>query len=52
MHAGLRRAGIVASAVVITLVGGGAASAATRPGDIAYGSNPAAGNTFVFNGTR
>jgi hypothetical protein len=31
---------------------GGAASAAGQPADITYGSNPAAGNTFVSNGTR
>jgi pimeloyl-ACP methyl ester carboxylesterase len=52
MRARLRLAGIVVAAVVTTLAGGGAASAATQPADINYGSNPAAGNTFVSNGTR
>lgn len=52
MHARLRLAGILASAIVITPVGGGAPSAATQSGDITYGSNLAAGDTFVSNGTR
>jgi len=52
MHARLPLAGIVASAVVITMVGGGTASAATQSADITYGSNPAAGSIFVSSGTR
>jgi len=43
---------IAVIAVVVALVGAAAASAATQPADIDYGSNPAAGNTFISNGTR
>jgi pimeloyl-ACP methyl ester carboxylesterase len=43
---------IVAIAGVMALFGGGATSAATHPAKTAYGSNPAAGNTFLFNGVR
>jgi pimeloyl-ACP methyl ester carboxylesterase len=52
MHTRYPLAKIVAIAVVIVLVGGCEASAATQPADIAYGSNPAAGNTFMSNGAR
>jgi pimeloyl-ACP methyl ester carboxylesterase len=45
-------AGIVVIAVLVALVGGGGANAGTQPADIDYGSNSAAGNTFVSNGTR
>ena len=34
------------------LIGGGPAEAVTHRAAIAYGSNPAAGNTFLFNGNR
>jgi pimeloyl-ACP methyl ester carboxylesterase len=51
-HATLRVAAIVAGAFVTLLGGGGAASAATQRADIAYGSNLAAGHSFVSNGTR
>jgi pimeloyl-ACP methyl ester carboxylesterase len=44
--------GIVATAGLMALGAGGAASAAAQPNDVAYGNNPAAGNTFVFSGTR
>jgi pimeloyl-ACP methyl ester carboxylesterase len=52
MHAGIPLARIVAIACLIALAGGGTTSAATQPANIAYGSNPASGNTFVFNGAR
>jgi len=39
-------------AIVAGLIGGGAANAGTQANDIDYGNNPAAGNTFVSNGTR
>ena len=52
MHTRLPRARIASIAGAIALVAGGATSAATQPANIAYGSNPAAGNTFMFNGTR
>lgn len=52
MDASISLARIVAMVGLIALVGGGPARAATRPADIAYGSNPAAGNTFIFNGSR
>jgi pimeloyl-ACP methyl ester carboxylesterase len=39
-------------AVLVVLSGGSATNAAPKPTDIVYGSNPAAGNTFVSNGTR
>jgi pimeloyl-ACP methyl ester carboxylesterase len=50
MHA--RPLARIVAIAVIALVGGGATHAATEPANIAYGSNPAAGNTFVFSGTR
>jgi hypothetical protein len=50
MHA--RPLARIVALAVIALVGGGATQAATQPPIIVYGSNPAAGNTFVFNGTR
>lgn len=43
---------IVAIACLMAVIGGCGKSAATHPTDIAYGSNSAAGNTFVFNGNR
>jgi len=43
---------IIAVAGLMALIVGGGASAARLPADIAYGSNPAAGNTFVFDGTH
>jgi pimeloyl-ACP methyl ester carboxylesterase len=43
---------IIAIAGLMALIVRGGASAATLPADIAYGSNPAAGNTFVFDGTH
>jgi hypothetical protein len=43
---------MVLIAGLIVLGRGGVASADTQPTYIAYGSNPAAGKTFVFNGTR
>jgi len=43
---------ILAIACLVAVFGGGAASAAVRPAAVVYGSNPAAGNDFVFNGTR
>jgi pimeloyl-ACP methyl ester carboxylesterase len=43
---------IVAIAGLFALIGGGPAEAATHPAAIAYGNNPAAGKTFVFNGNR
>jgi pimeloyl-ACP methyl ester carboxylesterase len=43
---------IAVIAVAVALVGGAAASAATQLANIDYGSNPAAGDTFVSNGTR
>ncbi len=43
---------IVLIAGLCALIDGGLAKAATRPTAIAYGSNPAAGNTFMFNGNR
>jgi pimeloyl-ACP methyl ester carboxylesterase len=52
MHTKSLVARIVAIAGVIALVGGNATSTATQQSDIVYGSNPAAGNTFVFDGTR
>jgi pimeloyl-ACP methyl ester carboxylesterase len=52
MHVKFPLVRILVIAGLIVLVGGGAASAAAQPADIAYGSNPAAGNTFVFNGVR
>jgi pimeloyl-ACP methyl ester carboxylesterase len=52
MRARFALARILTIAGLIALVGGGAASVAMQPADIAYGSNPTAGNTFVFNGTR
>ena len=52
MHARFPIARIVLICVVVALVGGGAASAGTQPTDVDYGSNPAAGHTFVSNGTR
>jgi pimeloyl-ACP methyl ester carboxylesterase len=52
MHVKFPLVRILVIAGLIVLVGGGAAGAAAQPADIAYGSNPAAGNTFVFNGVR
>ncbi len=52
MHTRSPLARVVAIAGVIILVGGRATCAAAQPAGIAYGSNPAAGNTFTFNGTR
>jgi pimeloyl-ACP methyl ester carboxylesterase len=52
MHAQFPLFRVVAIAGLIALIGGRLATAATLPADITYGSNPAAGNTFVFNGTR
>jgi pimeloyl-ACP methyl ester carboxylesterase len=52
MHARFPQSRIIAIAGLGALIIGGGASAATLPADVAYGSNPAAGNTFVFDGTR
>ena len=52
MHARFPQSRIIAIASLGALIIGGAASAATLPADVAYGSNPAAGNTFVFDGTH
>lgn len=52
MHARFPHAGIIAIAGLIAVIVGGTASAAEPPPGIAYGSNPAAGNTFVFDGTH
>jgi pimeloyl-ACP methyl ester carboxylesterase len=52
MHGRFPLVRIVAIAGLMALVGGGAASAAAQPAEIAYGSNRAAGDTFVFNGAR
>jgi pimeloyl-ACP methyl ester carboxylesterase len=52
MHTRLPLVRIVAIAGLIALVGCSAARATTLSADIPYGSNPAAGNTFVSNGTR
>jgi pimeloyl-ACP methyl ester carboxylesterase len=49
MHARFPHVGIIAIAGLIALIVGGAAR---LPADIAYGSNPAAGNSFVFDGTH
>jgi pimeloyl-ACP methyl ester carboxylesterase len=43
---------ILATSALIALIGGGPAKAATQPAAIAYGSNPAAGKTLMFNGNR
>ena len=43
---------IVVVAGLVTLVGGGQATAARQLAANAYGSNSAAGNTFVFDGNR
>ena len=52
MNARFPVARIVLIAALVVLGGGGVASADTQPTYIAYGSNPAAGNSFVFAGTR
>ena len=52
MNARFPVARIVLIAALVALGGGGVASADTQPTYIAYGSNPAAGNSFVFAGTR
>jgi pimeloyl-ACP methyl ester carboxylesterase len=51
MHLRFLFAGIAMAGLMLP-GGAGVAGAATQPAAIAYGSNPAAGNTFVFNGTR
>jgi pimeloyl-ACP methyl ester carboxylesterase len=43
---------LVAIAGLFTLVGASVAKAATHPAAIDYGNNPAAGKTFMFNGSR
>jgi pimeloyl-ACP methyl ester carboxylesterase len=43
---------IIAVVCLIAAVGAGRAGAAASPTGIVYGSNPAAGNSFVFNGAR
>jgi hypothetical protein len=52
MHTWFPFVRIVAISGLIALVGYGAVNATTLSADISYGSNPAAGNTFVSNGTR
>jgi pimeloyl-ACP methyl ester carboxylesterase len=52
MKTSFSSARIVAIAGLIALIGGGPAKAAPRRAAIAYGNNPAAGRTFVFNGNR
>jgi pimeloyl-ACP methyl ester carboxylesterase len=52
VNASFNFARIVAIAGMFALVGGGPAKAATHLTDIAYGSNSAAGKTFLFNGNR
>jgi pimeloyl-ACP methyl ester carboxylesterase len=52
MHTRFPLARITIIAGLVALVVGGAASAATQLTRIAYGSNPIAGNTFVFKSNR
>jgi len=52
MDARFPRSHISIVAGLVSIVACGAGSAATQPTNIAYGSNPAAGNTFVFKGNR
>jgi pimeloyl-ACP methyl ester carboxylesterase len=52
MNAPASVARIVAIAGLLALSGGAAADAAPQRATIAYGSNPAAGKSFIFNGNR
>jgi pimeloyl-ACP methyl ester carboxylesterase len=52
MHARSPLARISIIAGLIAFLVGGGASAATQPTKITYGSNPTAGNWFVFKGNR